>query len=75
MGHPLFNILINYVFHILDQSPLYNYTDDNTLSYSHCNHETVADTLPQDNDQTNFKTNFTAYFFITFSKNNSANRR
>ena len=34
LGHLLFNIFINDIFHIVDQSSLYNYADDNTLSYS-----------------------------------------
>ena len=47
LGHLLFNIFINDIFHALGQSSLYNYADDNTLSYSHCNPETVAHTLQQ----------------------------
>ena len=48
LGPLLFNIFINDILHILDQSSLYNYADDNTLLYSHCNPETVAHTLQQD---------------------------
>ena len=48
LGPLLFNIFINDIFHALGQSSLYNYADDNTLSYSHCNPETVAHTLQQD---------------------------
>ena len=48
LGPLLFNIFINDIFHIVDQSSLYNYADDNTLSYSHCNPETVAQILQQD---------------------------
>ena len=48
LGPLLFNIFINDIFHIVDQSSLYSYADDNTLSYSHCNPETVAQTLQQD---------------------------
>ena len=47
LGPLLFNIFINDIFHIVDQSSLYNYAEDNTLSYSHCNPETVAQILQQ----------------------------
>ena len=48
LGPLLFNIFINDISHALGQSSLYNYADDNTLSYSHCNHDVVAHTLQQD---------------------------
>ena len=39
---------INDVFQALGRSSLYNYADDNTLSYAHHNAETVIHTLQQD---------------------------
>ena len=47
-GRLLFNVFINDIFHALGRSSLYNYADDNTLSYAHHNAETVILTLQQD---------------------------
>ena len=35
LGPLLFNVFINDIFHALGRSSLYNYADDNTLSYAH----------------------------------------
>ena len=35
LGPLLFNIFINDIFYFVQLSTLYNYADDNTLSYSH----------------------------------------
>ena len=35
LGSLCFNILINDIFYFLKKSTLYNYADDNTLSYAH----------------------------------------
>ena len=48
MGPLLFNVFINDICHALGGSSLYNYADDNTLSYAHRNAETVITTLQQD---------------------------
>ena len=40
LGPILFNVFINDIFHFLDKSSLYNYTDDHTLSYAHSNSDT-----------------------------------
>ena len=40
LGPLLFNVFINDIFHFLDKSSLYNYADDNTLSYAHSNSDT-----------------------------------
>ena len=48
LGPLLFNVFINDIFHALGRSSLYNYADDNTLSYAHHNAETVINTLQQD---------------------------
>lgn len=34
LGLVFFNIFINDIFHFVDKSQLYNYADDNTLSYA-----------------------------------------
>ena len=48
LGPLLFNVFINDIFHFLDKSSLYNYADDNTLSYAHSNSVTLIHTLQQD---------------------------
>ena len=35
LGHLIFNIFINDIFHVIKQGNLYNYEDDNTLSFIH----------------------------------------
>ena len=35
LGRLLFNVFINDIFNFLYKSSLYNYADDNTLSYAH----------------------------------------
>ena len=39
---------MTYIVHALGRSSLYNYADDNNLSYAHHNAETVINTLEQD---------------------------
>jgi hypothetical protein len=41
----LFNVFINDIFHFVQDSTIYNYADDNTLSYSDTNINTVVKTL------------------------------
>ena len=48
IGPLLFNIFINDIFHVLDTSSLHNYADDNTLSYSHNNANTLKHHLQVD---------------------------
>ena len=48
LGPLLFSVFINDIFHAFGRSSLYNYADDNTLSYAHHNVETVVNTLQQD---------------------------
>jgi hypothetical protein len=44
----LFNVFINDIFHFVQDSTIYNYADDNTLSYSDTNINTVIKTLEND---------------------------
>ena len=44
----LFNVFINDIFHFVQDSTSYNYADDNTLSYSDTNINTVVKTLEND---------------------------
>ena len=44
----LFNVFINDIFHFVQDSTIYNYADDNTLSYSDTNINTVVKTLEND---------------------------
>ena len=48
LGPLLFNIFINDIFNVLNKSTLYNYADDNTLSYSHENADTLIQVLQCD---------------------------
>ena len=44
----LFNVFINDIFHFVQDSTIYNYADDNTLSYYDTNINTVVKTLEND---------------------------
>jgi hypothetical protein len=44
----LFNIFINDIFYFISDSSLYNYADDNTLSYSGYDLEKIINTLEKD---------------------------
>ena len=48
LGPVLFNVFINDIFHCVQNSTIYNYADDNTLSYSDTNINTVVKTLEND---------------------------
>ena len=41
LGPLIFNIFMNDIFYFIEQSTLYNYADDNTLSFNHKNSETL----------------------------------
>ena len=45
LGPLLFNIFINDLFYVIDKCTLYNYADDNTISYSHTNVDDLNITL------------------------------
>ena len=44
-GPVLFNVFINDIFYFTQKTTLYNYADDNTISYSHRNFDTMKHTL------------------------------
>ena len=48
LGPVLFNIFINDIFHFVTNSNVYNYADDNTLSYSDTNLQKVINVLEED---------------------------
>jgi hypothetical protein len=48
LGPVLFSAFINDIFHFVQDSTIYNYADDNTLSYSDTNINTVVKTLKND---------------------------
>ena len=48
LGPVLFNIFINDIFEFMTESNLYNYADDNTLSYSSTSHENLVKVLEND---------------------------
>ena len=50
LGPVLFNIFINDIFNFIHRSNLYNYADDNTLSYSDKNIDNVVQTLESDSN-------------------------
>ena len=48
LGPLIFNIFINDIFYFIDKAKLFNYADDNTLSYSHSDFSTLIQVLEND---------------------------
>ena len=75
LGLLLFIVFINDIFHFLDKSSLYNYADDNTLSYANSNSDTLIHTLQQGSSSTlqslkinQMKAKSTKFQAVSFSK-------
>ena len=45
LGPLIFNIFINDIFYFIDKAKLFNYADDNTLSFSHSDFATLVEIL------------------------------
>ena len=50
LGPLLFNIFINDIFYFIDKGNLYNYADDNTLSYSSTNYDDLITVLESESN-------------------------
>ena len=48
LGPVLFNVFINDIFHFVQDSTIYNYADDNTVSCSNYDIDVVTNTLEKD---------------------------
>ncbi len=82
LGPDLFNIFINDMFYVLEQSTLYNYADDNIVSYTNDEEEELLTCLESDlsNWMSWFKTNCLGVnrgnrqcMFISNDSNNTIN--
>jgi retron-type reverse transcriptase len=51
LGPLLFNVFINDIFHFISDSSLYNYADDNTLSFCNPDFDALISTLETDSNQ------------------------
>jgi succinate dehydrogenase flavin-adding protein (antitoxin of CptAB toxin-antitoxin module) len=77
----LFNIFINYIFYFISDSSLYNYADDNTLSYSGYELDKIINTLEKDSlnlidwfTSNQMKTNPDKYQAIAIGKNTQSKK-
>ena len=50
LGPLLFNVFLNDIFYFVHDSALYNYADDNTLSYIHSDCKVLKDVLQKDSE-------------------------
>lgn len=48
LGPLLFNIFLNDIFYFIERGTVYNYADDNTLSYCSINYDDLLQTLKQE---------------------------
>ena len=46
----MFNVFINDIFYFINDGKLYNYADDNTLSFAHSNFDVLVSTLERETD-------------------------
>jgi hypothetical protein len=51
LGTVLFNVFINDIFHFISDSSLYNYADDNTLSFCNPDFDALISTLETDSNE------------------------
>ena len=51
LGSLLFNVFINDIFHFISDSSMYNYADDNTLSFCNPDFDALISTLETDSNQ------------------------
>ena len=58
LGPLIFNIFINDIFYFIDKAKLFNYADDNTLSFSHSDFATLIEILVRES-----KVLIDAFFF------------
>jgi hypothetical protein len=56
MGPLLFNIFINDIFYFIEHGTLYNYADDNTLSYADQDYNTLINVLEKESSSDRFIT-------------------
>ena len=67
----MFNVFINDIFNVINKLTLYNYADDNTLSYSHHSAEVLqcdCSAILQWFDQNQMKANPDKFQAISFGK-------
>ena len=50
LGPLLFNIFINDLFYVVKKTQLYNYADDNTISYFHCDLNILTEILIEESN-------------------------
>ena len=64
LGPLLFNVFLNDIFFFINQGVIYNYADDNTLSFIHANTDVLKKVLEEES------CNLIKWFFIHFIKAN-----
>ena len=50
LGPLIFNIFINDIFYFIDKAKLFNYADDNTLSFSHTDFAALVEILARESN-------------------------
>ena len=59
LGPLLFNVFLNDIFFFINQGVIYNYADDNTLSFIHANTDVLKKVLEEES------CNLIKYFFLS----------